>query len=269
MYAARPEILRLTGKDNLDDAYFTQVLLPDYVAEHGKESEWNVVFDSRGSLIEPHTGHEVPLGTIEVREYVGDGLRIGPAVDASYREYYPTMGPQNRYAAVLFIEKEGFAPLLKAARIAERFDIAIMSTKGMPTTSGRQILDRLAPKLGKVLVLHDFDMSGFSIFGTLRSSGRRYTFNNNLPIVDIGLRLSDIVGMGLQTEPVEANGSWIKRADTLREHGATSEEIHFLRDKRVEINAMAADVFVAFIERKLGEHGVEKVVPDRELLTSR
>jgi Histidine kinase-, DNA gyrase B-, and HSP90-like ATPase len=29
MYAARPEILRLTGKDKLDDAYFTQVLLPD------------------------------------------------------------------------------------------------------------------------------------------------------------------------------------------------------------------------------------------------
>ena len=34
MCAARPDILRLTGKDRLDDHYFTQKLLPDYVAEH-------------------------------------------------------------------------------------------------------------------------------------------------------------------------------------------------------------------------------------------
>src|ERR1700759_3498962 len=67
-----------------------------------------------------------------------------PTPDASFKSShfrkYPTMGPQHRYAAVLFIEKEGFAPLLRAARIAERFDIAIMSTKGMSTTAARQLL---------------------------------------------------------------------------------------------------------------------------------
>ena len=68
MYAARPDILRLTGKDKLDDDYFTQTLLPDYVAEHGKAAEWDVVFDARGSFVEPHTGHEVRLGTIDVRD---------------------------------------------------------------------------------------------------------------------------------------------------------------------------------------------------------
>ena len=31
MYAARPAILRLTGRDKIDDKYFTQPLLPDYV----------------------------------------------------------------------------------------------------------------------------------------------------------------------------------------------------------------------------------------------
>ena len=34
MYAARPDILRLTRRDQLDDDYFTQTLLPDYMAEH-------------------------------------------------------------------------------------------------------------------------------------------------------------------------------------------------------------------------------------------
>ena len=32
---------------------------------------------------------------------------------------------------MLFIEKEGFLPLFEAVHLAERYDLAIMSTKGM------------------------------------------------------------------------------------------------------------------------------------------
>ena len=113
-----------------------------------------------------------------------------------------------------------------------------------------------------MLVLHDFDVSGFSIFGTLGSDGRRYRFENELPIVDLGLRLADAEALGLQSEPVETPDGWAKRAATLAAHGATEEEIAFLRRRRVELNAMPADVFVGFLERKLAEHGVRKVVPD-------
>ncbi len=268
MYAARPDILRLTGNDNLDDAYFPQVLLPDYVAEHGKDAEWDVVFDSRGNFVEPHTRHEVRLGTIDIRAYLGERAPIGPVVAMSDDERYPTIGPQHRFSAVLFIEKEGFAPLLQVAQIAERFDIAIMSTKGMSTTAARQLLDRLAPRIDKVMVLHDFDVSGFSIFGTLGSDGRRYSFANDLPIVDIGLRLKDVVALGLQSEPVDPQGSWEKRSRTLAEHGATRAEIDYLRTRRVELNALAADVFVSFLERKLAEQGIGKVVPDHGILVT-
>ena len=177
-------------------------------------------------------------------------------------DLYPTLGPLHRYAAVLFVEKEGFDPLLQAARVAERFDVAVMSTKGMSTTAARRLLDGLAPRVDKVLVLHDFDVSGFSIFGTLGSDGRRYRFENELPIVDLGLRLADVAAMGLQWEPVETPGDWARRSATLAAHGATEEEIGFLRRRRVELNAMPADVFVGFLERKLAEHGVRKVVPD-------
>jgi hypothetical protein len=266
MYAARPAILRLTGKDKLDDAYFTQNLLPDYVTEHGRETEWDVVFDSRGTFVEPHTGHEVPLGTIDVRAYLGERAPLGSTIDVTDNEQYPTTGPEHRYAAVLFIEKEGFAQLLQAARIAERFDIAIMSTKGMSTTAARLLLDRLAPNIDKILVLHDFDVSGFSIFGTLSTNGRRYTFENELPMVDIGLRLADVEAMSLQSESVQTTGSWASRAQTLSEHGATADEINFLQHERVELNAMPADVFIDFLERRLGEHGVRKVVPKLEIL---
>ena len=266
MYAARPEILRLTGKDKLDDAYFTQNLLPDYVTEHGKETDWDVIFDSRGSFVEPHTGREVALGTIDVRAYLGDRPRLSDAVGVMSYASYPTSGPQHRYSTVLFIEKEGFAPLLQTARIAERFDIAIMSTKGMSTTAARLLLDRLAPQLDKLLVLHDFDVSGFSIFGTLSTNSRRYRFENDLPIVDIGLRLVDVQAMRLQSEPVETPGIWASRSATLTEHGATPSEIDFLQTRRVELNAMTAPVFIDFLERKLAEQGVWKIVPDGDIL---
>jgi hypothetical protein len=41
-----------------------------------------------------------------------------------------------------------------------------------------------------VFVLHDLDVAGFSIFGTLASNGRRYTHMNEVPLINIGLRLT-------------------------------------------------------------------------------
>ena len=58
----------------------------------------------------------------------------------------------------------------------------------------------------------------------------------------------------------------------LRINGATEAEIEFLltgegnTGQRVELNAMTSDQFVAFVERKLTEHGAAKVVPSAETL---
>jgi hypothetical protein len=119
-------------------------------------------------------------------------------------------------------------------------------------------------------VLHDFDRSGFSICGTLGADSRRYVFENNLKtkFVDIGLRLADVEAMGLQSEPVAPmpRREWAARAETLRRHGATPEEIEFLREGRVELNAMTSRQLVDFIEAKLREYGVKKVIPDDDVL---
>jgi hypothetical protein len=266
MYAARRQILELTGKSSLNDQYFTQTLLPDYVEEHPDQcASWDVVFDARGSLIEPHTGKEVPLGTLEVRQYIGERPAFVRAADLTSSPLFPTSGPTHRYRNLLFIEKEGFRPLLEKADIASRFDIAIMSTKGMSVTAARFLLDSLAPLMDRVLVAHDFDISGFSISGTLGTDGRRYTFKNNVNLIDIGLRLAGVKEMGLQSEPVSVS-DFEKRIGTLRRHGATEEEIRFLRNERVELNAMTSRQFIDFLERKLIQHGIEKVVPDEDTL---
>jgi hypothetical protein len=67
MYAARPHIEERTGKP-LKDTYFTQTLLPDYIAEN--DVNWDVVYDDRGHFREPHTGTVIGLGTLAVRDYL-------------------------------------------------------------------------------------------------------------------------------------------------------------------------------------------------------
>lgn len=295
MYRARPMLLELSGKSKFSDSYFTQQLLPDFIAENPETAgDWDVVYDDRGHFTEPHTGQKVGLGTLDVRRYVADcrpqrgGL---PHVTVSSVREFPTHGPINRYGAVLFIEKEGFAPLFKSVRLADRFDIAIMSTKGLSNVAARNLVDEVCcPREGDPLplfVLHDFDKAGFSILGTLQRSSRRYKFRNQIEVIDLGVRLKDVQRWGLQSEPVVLSRGKVDRnvdpRDNLRENGATQEEIDFLvskevnyhthrtmgveyRGQRVELNAFSPRDFVAWIEESLTAHGVKKVVPTAEAL---
>src|SRR3954447_11985696 len=142
-------------------------------------------------------------------------------VDASL---YPTLGPENRFKTLLYIEKEGFDPLLRRARIAERFDCAVMSTKGMSVTAARQIVDRYAQQGVRIVVAHDFDRSGACIAHTLGNTTRRYRFEADPEVVDLGLTLADARAMALLDEaaPNEGPGE-----DKLRGYGLDEEEIEF------------------------------------------
>jgi hypothetical protein len=134
----------------------------------------------------------------------------------------------------------------------------------MSVTASRELVDQLcAVHAVPLLVLHDFDKSGFSIVGTLQRSTRRYRFGHGhaANVIDLGLRLEDIEG--LETEDVVHQSD---PASNLRENGATAEEIAFLRTRRVELNAFASDEFIEWIEGKLQQHGIAKVVPDRDTL---
>jgi len=119
-----------------------------------------------------------------------------------------------------------------------------------------------------VYVLHDFDVSGFSIFGTLRGNTDRYTFKNAIKVIDLGLRLADVNELDLESESVSfGNTSHSKIRQRLHRNGATDAEIEFLLDEqRVELNAMTSGQLVEFVKRKLVEHGVTKVVPTRARL---
>jgi hypothetical protein len=262
MYAARGEIQERTGRQ-LDRQYFNQTLLPEYLAE--KNPSWDVVFDDRGHFTEPHTKTTFGLGTIAVRDYlasIGEPKWIEPQVTPAG---WATRGPAGCFGAVLFVEKEGFLPLFERVRLAERFDIAIMSTKGVSVTACRQLVDEMCEDV-PLLVLHDFDKAGFTIRSTLQRDTRRYSFSGNPKVIDLGLRLDDVHELDLEPEQTFDRGTASARHWNLRENGATEEEIEFLLRQRVELNALTSDRLVAWIEQKLHAHRIRKVVPDAKTL---
>jgi hypothetical protein len=275
MYAARKYIQDKTGKP-LNSAYFTQVLLPDYLAEKGVD--WDVVWDARGHFREPHNGFNFGIGTLDVRAYL-KSLREPKLVPASFVDASVTVrGPSGNFGAVLFIEKEGFDQLLERRRIADRFDLATMSTKGMSVVAARRLADEICHHYDvPLLVVHDFDKSGFSIKGTWQRDTRRYEFQNDITVIDLGLSLADVRERGLESEHQHhPKGSKAALMDNMRENGASEEEIAFMFEeydqlrctRRVELNAMTSPQFVEWLERKLLANGVRKIVPEPKLLAT-
>jgi len=257
-YVARPLLEERTGKP-LKYPYFSQTLLPNYVNEHGRD--WDVVYDDRGHFREPHTGRIIGLGTLGVRDYLKkvrplrlDGANFNPASIETY-------GPNGCYGAVLYVEKEGFMPLFERVRLAQRYDLAIMSSKGMSVTAARELVNRIcSSKRIPLLTLHDFDGPGIIIKDTLENDTRRFSYTNTPNVIDLGLSYDDIDD--LQPEPFACNIS----SDRLKQAGLSYDAIDFLMEQRVELNAMTSRQLVDFVERKLNEHGITKVIPDADML---
>jgi len=265
MYFVRRRIQGITDEE-LNDNYFTQTLLPEYMRENpGTTAKWDVVFDARGHFTEPHTLTEVALGTLDVRNHLRGS---SDSNEASYNpdDLYRTHGPKYRYGAILFIEKEGFVPLFKQVKLTERFDIGLMSTKGLSNIASRQLVDHLCGEHDiPLLVLHDFDKAGFSIVSTLSRSSDRYQFRHKIRAVDLGLRLADVTKWGLDSEQFFAKATPRAMRANLAANGATKEEAEFISNRRrVELNTFTSADLVKFIEGKLVENGVKKIIPDIE-----
>jgi hypothetical protein len=256
-YVARPLIEERTDKP-LSYSYFSQTLLPNYVNEHG--AGWDVVYDDRGHFTEPHVRRVIGLGTLNVRAYLS---RTAP-LQLKEADFDPagvtTYGPDGAFGAVLYVEKEGFMPLFDRVRLARRYDIAIMSSKGMSVSAARELVNGVCEAAVPLLVLHDFDAAGIIIKDTLENDTRRYSYSNPPDVIDIGLGYNDIAG--LTPEP---NNSAISD-ERLNQAGLGQAAIDFLSSQRVELNAMTSRQLVDFVEGKLKQHGVGKLIPDAKTL---
>jgi hypothetical protein len=265
-YQARPKIMAMTEDKELAYNYFSQALLPNYIEEHGVD--WDVVYDARGHFLEPHTSRRIGCGTIEVGNYL-HAVKEPEILPAAFSDAsIEIIGPSGNLSAVLFCEKEGFDPLFKRVNLANRYDLMIISTKGVSVTAARQLIDTVCDEHELPLfVLHDFDVAGFLVLGTLQRDTRRFQFSSAIEVIDLGLRLDDIPDLEREPAAATKTGTDMLRAQ-LAENGATEPEIDILLDERVELNAMTSDALVAIIERKLKAYGLNKVIPADELLAS-
>jgi hypothetical protein len=243
-YAVRPLYQHHIGYEwkELKYSYFSQTLLTQYQEEHGEISGlWR---DPRGNFHEPHSGKSISLGTREVAAY----------------EF-----PKYQFDKILYVEKEGEIPKLKAARLAEKYDMAIVGGKGYPTEAVRDLFSHAEGGDYQLFVFHDADIDGYNIARVLGEETRRMPYHN-VNVVDIGLTVEDALEMGLPGERFnrKADMPW-EIAMRLNE----TEEAHFRHLKqRFEINAILPDMRrIEYIERKLRENGIRpKLIPPDDAL---
>jgi hypothetical protein len=248
-YHVRPLIQQYTSRE-LSSDYFEAKLLPAYQREVAPIPE--VYYEPRGTLYEPHTGEAVPLGTREVESY----------------EFPPWL-----YDKILFVEKKGLWPVFQAARLAEKYDMAIVAGEGYATEACRVLLanaDR--GQEYQLFVLHDADPWGYNIARTLREATERMP-GHRAKVIDLGLRLEAALDMGLPTEEFtrkKAIPQGLTLTDREREYfegrraGARSWVC-----RRVELNALSSPDMIAYTEAGLEREGARgKIIPPKEVMGS-
>ncbi len=274
-YAVREEFRRLTGRELKAD-YFSNVLLVQYRNRNPETESWKIVADPRGMLTIPNGAaeHNIPCGTLQIEDHL---QQVGRPVDPfdlnlELNLEWPSLAGGQRYQGVLYIEKQGFEPQIKEARIAERFDLAILACKGQSVVAARRFVDEVCRVNGGVplFVVHDFDKAGFEISQRLTGISEwaelndrvTYRFQNEINVTDLGLRSGDVEKYDLATEEVKFTGGFA--SDSI----CTQREREFLQSgRRVELNAFTSPQFIEWLETKLTKHGLAKrLIPDIETL---
>ena len=140
-YQARPKIMEMTDDKELPTDIFPKLCC--LITSKKRVSDWNVVYDARGHLEEPHTNRRIGVGTIEIGNYL-HAIKEPEIVSAEFSDAnVDIIGPSGNLSGVLFCEKEGFNPLFKAANLANRHDLMIISTKGVSVTAARLLIDEI------------------------------------------------------------------------------------------------------------------------------
>jgi hypothetical protein len=278
MYYACREAFRERTDREIKAVYFSQTLLRQYLNRNPEATAtWKITADPRGTLTIPNAAHEerVPCGTLAIEEHLREASTPTDPLDAPplLPIEWPSLAEGVRYQGVLYVEKEGFEPLLNEAKIAEKYDLAILSCKGQSVVAARQFVDHVCRVDGGVplFVAHDFDKAGFEISKRLTSVSDwaeeqdrvAYRFENEINVTDIGLRLPDIEKYDLASERCEFKGRRNWNADGF----CTAAEEAFLRSgRRVELNAFTSPQFIEWLEGHLTKHLTARLIPDDETL---
>ena len=143
-YAARPAILEMAGVECMGYDYFGKELAR-VISERPEDfDQFDVLYDEPGIFHEPHSDLNVGLSTLGVRAYLGRRAKVDLPEPSVFFPHTP--GDGRRFGAVLFVEKMGFAEIFGAAYLSERYDLAILSSKGQSVVASKWLLDELVDR---------------------------------------------------------------------------------------------------------------------------
>jgi hypothetical protein len=238
-YAVRPHIINLLNKEP-DYNYFSSVITE---IESTDGDLLGLYRDPRGVLYHPHLRTEIPLGTLSVEEY---------------------SRPDWTFNKILYSEKEGFFPILKDTKWAEKHDCALMTSKGFASRAVKDIIDLLGDTDEELLFfcIHDSDAAGTMIFESLQEATKARP-ERRVRIINLGLDPWEAVEMALEIERVESKG---KRAVASY---IPVEWATWLQKNRVELNAMPTPLFLKWLDQKMELHGAGKLIPPSDVMVDR
>ena len=232
--------------------------------------------DPRGTLLEPHSGRTLRLGTDEVSKY-----------------------KPHKWEGhtIIFIEKENFAHILRDYGIMKRWDAIVIGSKGFAVEACREVLQKYKRLLGglvKIVALHDADPAGYMIGHDLATNLPRFGENIEIQVIDAGLTMRDATSMNLMTEPFELKqANWkmvynMRRVLRKNPNGSRTPMLEqeawdaFMpamyrgteypswatnpRGRRVELNAMKPRAFITWLENLLESNGCRKVRPPDDII---
>ncbi len=242
-YAVRPYLKAELGDDfELDYGHFERVVT-EYEEEIGEDIP-GMYRDTRGTLYHPHEGRDIPLGTLMVESYTR---------------------PAWTFNKILYCEKEGFFPILKAARWPERNDCALATSKGFASRAVKDIFDLLGETEEPIAFycVHDADGYGTRIYDKLQNATRARP-GRRVEIVNLGLEPQEALEMELQVEGVSAT-----RTISVGEYVSEKDRL-WLQKHRVELNAMTSPQFLEWLDRKFAEANAPgKVLPPPRVIQQR
>jgi hypothetical protein len=248
LYWLRPKV-RDEIDQQLKTSNFNQIIT-DYEDEHGEIP--GMYREPRGSIYHPHRRETIALGTLTVETYER---------------------PIWTFNKLVYIEKEGFSEALKEVGWPERHDCALISSKGFTTRAARDLVDKLHEhgEPVEVYCVTDADNFGGIIYQTFQEATKARGARK-VRIIHLGLHPWEAVADDLEIEEVDRGKSrkpvadYVLERDDLAPDGETWED--WLQTHRVELNAMTTPQFIEWLDAKMAEHDVGKLVPPNEVIAT-
>jgi len=175
---------------------------------------------------------------------------------------------------IIAVEKAGLWRAMVENRFDIKLDAILVSTQGFSTEAGREVLYEAYSTGLPVIIVHDFDINGVLIHRTLQEpTQRRDTYIPD--VLDLGLNWEWVQKLQASGEITPEPVGRLSKQDNsklegLLERGEIDYDAYdFLRELRVELNALTPLRLMEFLETRLDELDLWKTTPSQEQLDNR